>query len=147
MKKFLLCWLIYVIALVAVVHIVSGVSVANVQTVIVAALVLGFLNAFVRPILILLTLPLTIVSLGLFTLLINGFLFYLAARFVKGFVVTGFWSAFCAAILFSIISFLLNRMLLPETGGHVRVWQAETGQPAEPRNVIDLEKKGEDKYG
>ena len=137
MKNFLLHWVICIIALVVVVHIVSGVSAANLSTVIVAALVLGLLNAFVRPVLIILTLPLSILSLGLFTLIINGFLFYLAARFVKGFVVTGFWSAFWAALLFSIISFVLNRMLLPAPG--------EKARP--DRSVIDLEKKGEDQYG
>jgi putative membrane protein len=90
------------------VHIVSGVSVDNWVTVFVAALVLGLLNAFLRPVLILLTLPVTLLTLGLFTLVINAFLFYLAAHLVRGFHVAGFWQAFVAALVFSGVSFLLN---------------------------------------
>jgi len=63
---------------------------------------------------LILTLPLTIFTFGFFTLIINGYLFYLAAKFVKGFVVTGFWNAFWAALLFSIISSILNFILTPK---------------------------------
>jgi putative membrane protein len=70
--------------------------------------VIGLLNAFLRPIVLLFTLPVTIMKLGLFTLVINGAMFYLAASLVEGFHVTGFGAAFLAALLFSIISFTLN---------------------------------------
>ncbi len=79
MKELLVKWVVNSTALLVVIHVVSGVTVDNWPTVFVAALVLGLLNAFLRPILIFLTLPVTILTLGLFTLVINAFLFYLAA--------------------------------------------------------------------
>ncbi len=111
MKGFLLRWLINTISLFAVVHIVPGISVDRSQTTVVAALVLGLLNAFLRPLIILLTLPVNILTLGFFTLLINGSLFYLASFLVKGFVIAGFWNAFLGALVFSIISFLLSLLI------------------------------------
>ena len=111
MKELLIKWLVNSTALLVVAHIVSGVSVDNWMTVFVAALVLGLLNAFLRPVLIFLTLPVTVLTLGLFTLVINGVLFYMAAHLVRGFHVAGFWQAFVAALVFSIVSFLLNIVL------------------------------------
>lgn len=108
MKELLVKWIINSTALLVVIHLVSGVTVDNWMTVFVAAVVLGLLNAFLRPVLILLTLPVTLLSLGLFTLFINAFLFYLAAHLVRGFYVAGYWQAFVAAFVFSIVSFLLN---------------------------------------
>ena len=108
MKRFLLRWFINSISLLLVVHIVSGISISSWLTAIAAALVLGLLNAFVRPLLIFLTLPVNILTLGLFTLIINGFMFYLAALLVHGFVIAGYWNAFLGALVFSIISFLLS---------------------------------------
>ena len=112
--KFLIRWFINIIALLVVIHVIAGVSIDNMQTMLVAALILGLLNSVLRPFILILTLPVTIATFGFFTLIINGFLFYLAAKFVKGFVVTGFWNAFWAALLFSIISSLLNFILRPK---------------------------------
>ena len=112
--KFMIKWFINVIALLVVIHVIAGVGIDNMQTVFVAALILGLLNSVLRPFILILTLPLTIFTFGFFTLIINGYLFYLAAKFVKGFVVTGFWNAFWAALLFSVISSLLNFMLTPK---------------------------------
>lgn len=111
MKSFLLIWFINCISLLVVVNIVSGISVSNWQTAIIAALVLGLLNAFLRPLIIFLTLPVNILTLGLFTLLVNGFMFYLAAMLVRGFVIAGYWNAFLGALVFSVISFLLNLLI------------------------------------
>jgi putative membrane protein len=94
-----------------VVHLVAGVSADRWQSVLVGALVLGLLNAFLRPVLILLTLPVNIVTLGLFTLVVNGLIFFLAARLVSGLHVAGFGTALLAAIVFSIVSFLLNMLV------------------------------------
>lgn len=116
MKELLIKWIVNSTALLVVVHIVSGVTVDNWVTVFVAALVLGLLNAFLRPILVLLTLPVTVLTLGLFTLFINAFLFYLAAYLVRGFQVAGFWQAFVAALVFSIVSFLLNLLVGADSG-------------------------------
>ena len=76
-----------------------------------AAFVLGVINAFIRPLVILITLPINILTLGIFTFFINGFLFYAVSKIVKGFVVTGFWPAFFGALLFSIISFLVSLVI------------------------------------
>ena len=112
--KFLIKWFINIIALLVVIHVIAGVDIDNMQTVLVAALILGLLNAFIRPFILIMTLPFTILTFGLFTLFINGFLFYLAAKFVRGFAVSGFWNAFWAALLFSAISSLLSFMLTPK---------------------------------
>ena len=108
MKQLIVRWIINSTALLVVAHLVSGVSLDNWMTVFAAAVVLGLLNAFLRPILIFLTLPVTVVTLGLFTLVINAFLFYLASLLVSGFHVAGFGHAFIAAFVFSIVSFLLS---------------------------------------
>lgn len=143
MKNFLLRWLICVIALVIVVRIVPGVSVTDPAAFAVAAVVLGLLNAFVRPVLILLTLPLSVLSLGLFALVINGFLFYVVARLVQGFAVAGFWNAFWAALLFSFVSFLLNQAFGAESAPGLHAGQCGV-PPVQPRaRVIDVEPEGD----
>jgi putative membrane protein len=108
MSNFLVRWAINSLAIFTVAHIVRGIEVSNTATVLVIALVIGIINAFFRPFIILITLPINILTLGLFTFFINGALFYLVSKIVKGFVITGFWPAFWGYILFSIISFLLS---------------------------------------
>jgi putative membrane protein len=85
---------------------VPGISVATPTTLILAALLLGVVNAVVRPIVVLLTLPVTLVTLGLFLLVINAAMLGLVAAFLPGFSVTGFWAAFLAAILVSLVSWI-----------------------------------------
>jgi len=79
----------------------------------IAALLLGIVNAVIRPILILLTLPLTFLTLGLFLLVINGLMLWLVASLVGGFHVNGFWGAVLGSILISLVSWILSRFLLP----------------------------------
>lgn len=112
MAYFLVRWGISALSIFIVAHIVRGIEVANIATVLVFALVLGIINAFLRPLIILITLPINILTLGILTFFINGALFYLASKIVKGFVITGFWPAFWGCILFSIISFLLSLMVV-----------------------------------
>ena len=126
-------------ALFLVINTVAGVSVDSWESIVVAALVLGLLNAFLRPALILLTLPFNILSLGLFTLIINGSLFYLASNFVKGFHVISFWNAFWAAIVFSIISFFLNILLTPSVSIKTRTFNQARPREKHYDNVIDVE--------
>jgi putative membrane protein len=114
--KFLFKWLINVLSLVVVVYLMPGIKVDGWQTAVVAGLVLGVVNALLRPILFVLTLPINVLTLGLFTFFLNGFLFFLTAKLVKGFSVEGFWWAFFGAILFSVISFLLNWTIRQESG-------------------------------
>ena len=114
MQYFLVRWLINALAIFIVAHIVKGIEVSSTPIVLVIALVLGIINAFLRPLILLVTLPINILTLGMLTLFINGALFYLVSKIVKGFVITGFWPAFWGYILFSIISFLLS-LLIVET--------------------------------
>jgi putative membrane protein len=83
----------------------------NFGTALVAALVLAFVNALIKPILILLTLPINLLTLGLFILVINALMFWLVSAIVKGFYISGFWPAFFAALVFSIFSLVLNYLL------------------------------------
>jgi len=143
--KFLIKWLINIIALLVVIHVIAGVSIDNMQTVFVAALILGLLNSLLRPFILILTLPITIFTFGFFTLIINGYLFYLAAKFIKGFVVTGFWNAFWAALLFSIISSLLSFILTPAAGIKYGSFRSKGGGRLniDKDDVIDVEGKVE----
>ena len=95
-------WILMALAVLIVAKIVPGVSVDNTAAALLAAGVLGILNAFVRPALIILTLPLTLVTLGFFLLVINALLFWLVASLDFGLHVTGFWSAFLGALQLSI---------------------------------------------
>ena len=141
---FLIKWAVNIIALFMVMNIVSGVHASNWQAMVVAAFIIGLLNAFLRPILILLTLPLTIASLGIFTLIINAFMFYLASKLVIGFTIASFWSAFWAALLFSIISFILSLALTPQINFKLNVSGNGSQQKKKYDNVIDVEGKVED---
>ncbi len=111
MRGILIKWVINSLAILIVTYIVKGIEIASPITAIVAALVLGIINAFLRPFIILITLPINIFTLGVFTFFINGFLFYSVSKIVKGFIITGFWPAFFGALLFSSISFLLSLLI------------------------------------
>lgn len=110
MARLLLKWMLNSFALFLVMNLVPGIQIDHFRDLLVGALVIGLLNTFFRPIIILLTLPVTLVTLGLFTLVINGFMFYLAAHLVTGFHVSGFLAAFVAALFFSLFSFVLNML-------------------------------------
>jgi len=111
LNQFLLHWGIMTLSLWVVSHIFRGVSFRDKQSLFVSALLLGFANAVVRPLLILVTLPLSIVTFGFFLLVINALMILLVAALVKGFQVSGFWTAFFAAIVISIASFFLDMAL------------------------------------
>ena len=96
-------------------QIVPGVHFVSSESLIAAALLLGIVNALVRPILVILTFPITILTLGLF-LLINGLMIQLVSYFLSGFVVTGFWSAFFAAIVVSLTSCVMSGWVGPPHG-------------------------------
>jgi len=146
MRKFIITWFVNTLALFIVAYSVPGIGVDRWNTAIVAALVLGLLNAFLKPFILLVTLPITVLSLGLFTLVINGFLFYLAAKLVKGFTIAGFWTAFWGALLFSIVSFLLNLWLNPSRNVAVRFHRSsEPPRPQEYRDAIDVDAVPTDK--
>ncbi|MDD5341447.1 MAG: phage holin family protein [Patescibacteria group bacterium] len=104
----LLRWLINALAILAIAYYVPGIGVSGFYAALIAALVLGIVNALLRPILIILTLPVNILTLGLFTLIINALLFWLTSTVVKGFVVADFKAAFIGALIMWIVSWLTN---------------------------------------
>ncbi|MES2017561.1 MAG: phage holin family protein [Pseudomonadota bacterium] len=110
--RLLLTWLINALALFALPFLMKSVHLPDFGTAIVAALVLGLVNTLLRPILVLLTLPVTVLSLGLFILVINGLLFWAVANLVRGFHVDSFFYAMLASLLYSIISWALSTLLL-----------------------------------
>ena len=110
--RLLVTWIINAVALLALPYLMSSVQVDSLGAALVAALVLGLVNTLIRPLLVLLTLPVTLLTLGLFILVINGLLFWATASLVGGFHVGGFWSAVGGAILYSVISWLLSSLLL-----------------------------------
>jgi putative membrane protein len=105
----LLRWLLNTLALFVVVHVVPGFGYRSLVSLAIAAAVLGLLNAIVRPVLVLLTLPLTIVTLGLFLIVLNGIMLELTDWLVPGFVIDGFGWAVVGAIVLSLISLVVNR--------------------------------------
>lgn len=125
MTGVLVRWLITTVAVLIVTRIVSGVTIDSASSALLAGAILGVLNALVRPLLILLTLPLTIVTLGFFILVINALMFQLAGALVPGFHVASFWSAFWASIIVSIVSWLAS-LIIAGGGGErtviVRRW-------------------------
>jgi len=111
MTRLVLKWVLNCFALYFVMKLVPGIRIDHFQDLLLATMVIALLNTFLRPVIILLTLPVTMLTLGLFTLVINGFMFYTAALLVGGFHISGFGVAFIAALLFSIFSFFLNLLL------------------------------------
>lgn len=111
----ILRWIINALVLMIIAYVVPGVEVVSFYSALITALVLALVNAVIKPILILLTLPINILTLGLFTLIINAVLFWLVSTFVKGFYIDGFWPAFWAALLFSIFSIVVNFLTTEES--------------------------------
>jgi len=111
MIRLLLTWVVNAVALIALPYVFSGIHVANFKTAMVAALVLGLINALIRPILVLLTLPATILTLGLFIFVINGLLFWFVGSLDLGFRVDGFWTAVLGAVVYSVISWVLSALV------------------------------------
>lgn len=109
--KLLLAWAINAGVLLLIPYLVSTVRLQDFGTALLAALLLGLLNAVVRPVLVVLTLPITVLSLGLFLLVINGFTFWLASRMLPGFQVDSFWAALLAALVYSVITTLIAALL------------------------------------
>ncbi|RPH41185.1 MAG: phage holin family protein [Burkholderiales bacterium] len=110
--RLLLGWAINAGVLLLLPYLLPAVQVSSFGTALLVALLLGLLNAIVRPILVLLTLPITVLTLGLFLFVINGLMFWLVARMLDGFTVTSFWWAVLAALIYSVISSFVSSVLL-----------------------------------
>ena len=110
--KLLIVWFLNALALLAVAYFMPSIQVAGFTSALVAAAVIGLVNMLIRPILVFLTLPVTILSLGLFIFVINGLLFFLAGYILQGFEVTSLLSGILGAILYSLISWVLTALVL-----------------------------------
>jgi putative membrane protein len=108
MRGLLIRWFTNAFALWLTTQMISGINARGLLSLLCAALVLGLLNALLRPLVLLLTLPINILTLGLFTFVINGLMLKLTGSLVPGFSVRGFWAAVLGALLLSLFSFLIN---------------------------------------
>jgi putative membrane protein len=106
--KIIVRWLLLAAALLLVAHLYPGVSVTSFGTAMIAAFVLGLLNTLLRPILVLLTLPVTLLTLGLFLFVINALMFYFAAQMLSGFQVAGFMAALIGSLIYSLCGMVID---------------------------------------
>lgn len=128
-------WLVITAAILLASWFVSGIRVDSLLTAIIAAGILGLINVFIRPVLIILTLPLSIITLGVFTFFINALLLELVAYIIPGFEVEGFLAAFLGALIISVVSWLANFFIVSNN----------TGRPQRP-DYIDMEKGDDGKW-
>ena len=113
MARWLIHWAIATVALLTLPYLFNGVHIDQGMTALIAALVLGLINTFIKPVVSFLTLPFQILTLGIVTLLINAGLLYLVSNIVKGFTIDTFGTAFWAAIVYSLITWASSSLLLP----------------------------------
>ena len=111
MRGWIVRWVLNGIALLVTASLISGIEVRGFLAALFAAFVLGIVNAVIRPIIIFLTLPINIITLGLFTLVINGFMLKITSTVVNGFDVYGFWAATIGALILAVFSTILNGLV------------------------------------
>jgi len=138
-------------AVLATSYLLDGIRVSGFATALFTAAILGILNTFFRPIALLLTLPINLISLGLFTFIINALILKMASAVIPGFDVEGFWSAVIGSLLISIISWLLNSFISDKrsvAGLNFNDAPPAGNRPAndEDHDIIELEHKGNDKW-
>lgn len=106
----LLRWVLNALSLIVVAYYIPGISVSSFYIALIVALILGLVNTVIKPILVILTLPINILTLGLFTFVINALLFWFVSSFIEGFEVSGFLSAFAGAFALSLLSWVINSL-------------------------------------
>lgn len=147
MPGILIRWLATTGAIVATSYLLDGIHVSGFFSAVFAAAMLGILNAFFRPIALLLTLPINILSLGLFTFIINALMLKLASGVIPGFDVYGFWTAIFGSLLISVISWLLNSFISEKgTLTSINTKQGRDARIKEQDDTIDLEHKGDNRW-
>ncbi|MDP2693303.1 MAG: phage holin family protein [Gallionella sp.] len=117
--RLILIWILNALALLAVANFVPGIHVDGFASAMIAALFLGLVNTLIRPLLLLLTLPVTLLTLGLFIFVINGLLFWFVGSVLRGFVVDGFWYGVLGAALYSIFSWGLSAAAMQIMGKQI----------------------------
>jgi putative membrane protein len=125
MPGILIRWLILTVAIMVTSYLLDGIKIDGLFSAVFSAGLLGILNAFFRPILLVLTLPINILSLGLFTFVINALLLLMASGVIPGFTVSGFWTALLGSLLISLVSFILNTFI----GSHSTVVHVDRRTP------------------
>jgi putative membrane protein len=141
MRHFVFRWAITTVAVMVASSIIHGIRYDSVASLIGAALLLGILNAFLRPILLILSAPLILLTLGLFILVVNGLMLFVVPGIVIGFHVDGFWSAFWGAIIISIVSWMLSAFFRG-SDGRVHVLTHHTQIRRVRGRVIDRDERG-----
>lgn len=111
MRGILLRWLVLTASITVASYLIDGIHVSGFFSAFFAAAILGILNAFLRPVILLLTLPLNILTLGLFTFVINAFMLHMASGVISGFEVHGFWAAVFGSVVISIVSWLASSFI------------------------------------
>jgi len=139
MAYLVLRWIVLSVAVLVAAYVVPGISVSGFFSALSAAALLGVLNAVLRPLLVLLTLPITVLSFGLFLLVINAVLLSLVSGVIRGFDVAGFWPAVFGSVIISAVNWALNALL-------TRAAQKPPARHAGDDDVIDLEPKGRDRW-
>lgn len=110
--RYLIKWIIFVVSILLAAKLITGVEILGVWAAIWLSIFIGFVNIFIRPILVIITLPITIITLGLFTFVINALLILLSSSVIEGFEVVGFLPALLFSILLSVISYILNSIFI-----------------------------------
>lgn len=148
MKGILIRWLTTTAAIVATSYLLDGIQVSGFFSALLAAALLGILNAFFRPIALLLTLPINILSLGLFTFIINALMLKMASGVIPGFDVYGFWTAIFGSLLISLISWLLNSFISEQATvvSSIHIKRGTDASKRTPDDTIDLEHKGDNRW-
>jgi putative membrane protein len=144
MASILIRWLILTAAILAAAYLVDGIVVSGFWAAFFAAAILGILNVFFKPLLIILTLPVNILTLGLFTVVINAVLLKMASALISGFDIHGFWPAVFGAVIISVVNWLLGTLISDRgrPGGNGNPVNSGNNPHYRPRE-IDLEKKGD----
>lgn len=130
MERLFLRWLILSVAVVSASYLIEGIHVSGFFSAFFTAAILGILNVFLRPVLLLLTLPINVLTFGLFTFVINAFMLKMASGVISGFEVRGFWSAIIGSLIISVVSWILNALI----------------KEKKRMDYIDLEKKGGNRW-
>lgn len=110
--KLLVTWILNALALLAVAYLIPNINVANIWIALIAAVVIGLANVLIKPILVILTLPITLITLGLFIFVINGVLFWVVGHFLQGFEVRTLLAGIVGAVAYSVISWILSAIVI-----------------------------------
>jgi len=140
MGRLLIKWLCLTGAVLFAAYVLDGIYVKDFFSAIFAAAVLGILNMFFRPLLFILTLPINVMSLGLFTFIINAFMLKMASGLIAGFTVTGFWTAVFGSLLISLANWVLTALI--QENRMYEDSQSQTQRPDQDDDTIDLNQKG-----